>query len=137
LPLSCPVTIISGPVPANAQTVAFEPMGLKKCIGSRDSAPASATGSKAGNGHTFCRLGSVEAEDTQSALMTHALFGDANDVLAGLVQRDALDRRRELPGVQALARLHFPQLHGVVGRAGDKVLGLGCRKREKKIRRKR
>lgn len=50
--------------------------------------------------------------------MTHALLGDAQQLGAILVELDALDGGREVPGHQALAGGHLPQLDGVVGGAG-------------------
>ena len=53
-----------------------------------------------------------------AAQMAHALLGDAEQVLAVVRKLDALDRRRELPGVDALAGADVPELDGVVGGAG-------------------
>ena len=68
----------------------------------------------------------VDVEYTNSTLVTHALLGDADDLAVVLAERDALHRGGELPAEEALARLHRPEAHRVVGRAGDEVLGGAC-----------
>lgn len=57
----------------------------------------------------------VEGDD--GAEVAHALFGHAEEPAAVFGELDALDGRGEVPGFEALAGAHVPQLDGVVGGA--------------------
>lgn len=56
--------------------------------------------------------------------MAHPLLRYAHNLLVVLAERDPLYCGRELPPVEALARLHGPQAHHVVGGAAHQEAGL-------------
>lgn len=60
----------------------------------------------------------VDVEHDDGTQVTHALLGDAQKLGAVLVELDALDGSGEVPGHQALAGGHLPELDGVVSGAG-------------------
>ena len=68
----------------------------------------------------------VDIEDADGTLVAHALLGDADDLVVVLAERDALHGGGELPAIEALAGLHRPEAHGVVGGARDQKAGLSC-----------
>ena len=56
--------------------------------------------------HTFCPIAlAADVEYPDHALVTHALLGDADDLLIVLAERDPLHGGGKLPPVQAFARL--------------------------------
>lgn len=61
----------------------------------------------------------VDVEYPDSTLVTHALLGDADNLVVVFAERDPLDGRWELPEEQTLARRYGPETHGVVGGAAD------------------
>jgi len=64
---------------------------------------------------TLCAIAvTVDVEDADGALVAHALLGDAYHLFVVVGKVDALDRRRELPHEETLARLHVPEPHLVV-----------------------
>jgi len=66
----------------------------------------------------------VDIENDDVAEVAHALLRHAQQLAAILVELDALDGGRELPRLEALARLDLPEADGVVGRAaGDHGAG--------------
>jgi len=137
VPSSCAVTMSSSRL-HHAATVAFEPVGLIVNCGSFDSARGRAARcvsvrSRVGQqcareeeGRTVLEVVAVDGKDRDAAGEAHALLGDGEDALVVLAPRDALNGRRELPRVQALARLDVPQLHHVVRRARDEQGRGGC-----------
>lgn len=58
-----------------------------------------------------------DVEDDDGAQVAHALLGDAQQLAAVLAELDALDGGREVPGLEAPARLDLPQPDRVVGAA--------------------
>ena len=67
----------------------------------------------------------LDVEDDDGAQVPHALLGHAQQLGAVLVELDALDGRRELPCLEALARLDVPEADCVVGRARGENGGRG------------
>lgn len=61
----------------------------------------------------------VDAEYPHCALMPHALFRNANDLVVLVTKCDPLDGGWELPSVQTFARLHRPEAHSVIGGAAN------------------
>ena len=60
----------------------------------------------------------LDVQHDDGAQVAHALLRHAQQLGAVLVELDALDGRRELPRLEALAALEVPELDGVVGRPG-------------------
>ncbi len=78
---------------------------------------------------TVCTVLPVDIEDTNRALIAHALLGDAHDLRVVLAERNPLDGCWELPSEEALARAHLPETHCVVGGTGDEEFGGCCENR--------
>ena len=68
----------------------------------------------------------VDVEYAYSALVAHALLGNAHDLLVIVGEGDALHRRWELPHEEALARLHGPEPHLVIRGSGNEEARLCC-----------
>ena len=68
----------------------------------------------------------MDVEYAYGALVAHALFGDAYDLLVVVREGNALDGRWELPYKEALAVLHGPEPHLVVRRPGNEKPRLCC-----------
>jgi len=86
----------------NAQTVAFDPMGLNMWVGSLASVPKNRGQHDrvdiVGLVHTSCPITvSVDTEHTDSSLVAHSLFRDANDLVVGLVEGYAFDGCGKFP----------------------------------------
>lgn len=134
MPSSCAVTMNSSR-PHHAATVAFDPVGLIVNSASFDSVRARSSPSARsianrhrgrGSRRTLLRVLPVDRKHRDASRVAHPLLRDSKDLGVVLAPRDALDRRRELPRVQALPCPDVPQLERVVGRAGDEVGGSGC-----------
>lgn len=77
--------------------------------------------------HTVSSLArSVDLEYPNCTLVPHTLFGDTRNKRIVLAERDPLYGGGELPGEQTFPRLDFPELHHVVRRTRDKILGFRC-----------
>lgn len=114
-----------------AQTVAFEPMGLKKCVGSTDSGRTRASqkiacmwGMNAMRLTRFPIAFSVYVENADSTLVPHTLFCYTDDLIVIIAECHPLHCRRELPCVQAFAGRYQPQLQCVIGRSWYHVFWL-------------
>ena len=103
LPDSCPVIITFG-VNVNAQTVAFEPIGLNMYRGSFDSVTRKKNIVREKKyqmtalSHTFCPIASrVDFEYSDRTLVSHSLLCYADYLRSLLVERYPLHSRREFP----------------------------------------